>query len=394
MSEATSAESVRVREVSGTSRRSQRAELGALAFLLCVAAVAPLVVGLAKAAGLLVLAPFAAVLLALAVRRLARDGCARTASVTTDGLLLDGRLRLPRARVLSADEEAPHEPGAAWRVVVAARRSNLVLETESEAAARGLVRALGHTPDQRLGTFRFVAASQGQIARAVLAFVAASMLPVLPFLLSAPSGALQVGGVAIGLAVLPLIQRYFGVSVDVGLDGVRLRYRRRRRTGPGDRVVPLAALAAVRTARGSIRIEEHGVPVEALSSSRGHDAFLARLADARRLAEGARAATPAIAALPEEGYRSPAYPKDVLLRVVEDPRQSGASRATAAVALRASLDDEDRARIRVAAETTASAERRPCLAGAARPLRGARGDEWARVTPRGRRLAECPFLPS
>lgn len=378
MNVGTSAGAMRVREVSGVSRRSQRAALVALTFFLCVAALAPLVVGIAQAAGLLVLAPVVAILLALALRRLARDGRQRWATVATDGLVLDGVLRLPMARVLSADVEAPTEAGAAWREVLAARRSTLVLETETEADARELVRALGHTPDQRLGTFRFVAASQGTIAYAALVLAGVCMLPVLPFLLSVPSGALQVGGVAIGLAVMPLLQWYFGVSVDVGLDGVRFRYRRRRRTGPSDRVVPLAALAAVPTANGCVRIEEHGVPVEELSSARGHDAFLARLADARRLAECARAATPAIATLAEDGYRSPAYPKDVLLRIVEDPTQGGASRATAAAALRASLDDEDRARVRVAAETTASPELRAQL------------EEVAAGEPTDREVRGCP----
>jgi hypothetical protein len=64
-------------------------------------------------------------------------------------------------------------------------------------------------------------------------------------------------------------------------------------------------------------------------------------------------------------YRTPAVPPETLWRVLEDPRQPATARAGAAVALRGTLDDEARGRLRVATATCASAELRGAFEAAA-----------------------------
>lgn len=64
-------------------------------------------------------------------------------------------------------------------------------------------------------------------------------------------------------------------------------------------------------------------------------------------------------------FRSPALPPAVLLRVVEDATQHEDARVGAALALRDTLDDESRARIRAAAGACASTELRHALEAAA-----------------------------
>jgi hypothetical protein len=70
-------------------------------------------------------------------------------------------------------------------------------------------------------------------------------------------------------------------------------------------------------------------------------------------------------------YRSSAVTEEVLWSVVEDPRVDPTARAGAAAALAESTDESARARIRVAAESTAS----PKLRVALERIAGAQGDE-------------------
>lgn len=256
--------------------------------------------------------------------------------------------------------EAPNEVHAAWRVKLATWRANLLLDVASEAEARRLVRALGHTPDQRLATFRFFTGSEAKVRRVGVLFAAVSAGLILATAFWLPGWVSQIWGMCVGLTALPFISWYLSVTVEIGLDAVRLRYPRPRRAQRSDRVIPLAAVSAVCTG-DRLRIEEHGTLVEELFVRGGWDIFLSRLAEARRLAAAAHATTPTLATAPKEDYRSAAYPQDVLLRVVADPTQSAEARLTAARALHASLDHEERAQIRVAAQTTASPELRAQL---------------------------------
>lgn len=61
------------------------------------------------------------------------------------------------------------------------------------------------------------------------------------------------------------------------------------------------------------------------------------------------------------GPRTPAVPRDVLLRIVEDSRAAPIERASAAVAAIASGDEDAKKRVRIAAEATASPKLRVAL---------------------------------
>lgn len=91
----------------------------------------------------------------------------------------------------------------------------------------------------------------------------------------------------------------------------------------------------------------------------GFDAFMRRMEEAVRLSSEAAAPTVVAPAL-SAGYGQSAYPKDVLLRVVEDRAQDLMTRAAAADAL-SGIDLAERARVRTVAATTASADLREQL---------------------------------
>jgi hypothetical protein len=65
------------------------------------------------------------------------------------------------------------------------------------------------------------------------------------------------------------------------------------------------------------------------------------------------------------GYRAAAIPTEEMWRILEDPTSDATARAAAAVALRGSLDDAGRARVRAAAEESASPKVRVALQAAA-----------------------------
>ena len=65
------------------------------------------------------------------------------------------------------------------------------------------------------------------------------------------------------------------------------------------------------------------------------------------------------------GYRAASIPTEELWRILEDPKSDPTARAGAAVALRSSLNEEGRARIRVVAEQCASPKIRVALEAAA-----------------------------
>src|SRR6185437_807324 len=103
---------------------------------------------------------------------------------------------------------------------------------------------------------------------------------------------------------------------------------------------------------------------------------------ARTLAESASAATLAQAARGDGNYRAQGVTRDQLWEIVETANADGVARARAARALSAARNEEDRARLRAAAERCAEPETRAILehlaeaeaeaeeaAGAAVPLR-------------------------
>jgi uncharacterized repeat protein (TIGR03803 family) len=150
-----------------------------------------------------------------------------------------------------------------------------------------------------------------------------------------------------------LLLRRRHIKVDVGLDGIRVRH------GGHDRFMPFHAIEWVRALGPKVlSFQVRGEAEVRWFSFVGFDTFVHRVEEARRLADSQSGAPPVLAATSVNDYRQSAYPKEVLLRVVEDGGQNVVTRATAADALRFRLEPEERERVRTVAATTASADLR------------------------------------
>lgn len=190
---------------------------------------------------------------------------------------------------------------------------------------------------------------------------------------------------ALALCVLNLL---WPTTITVGHDGVLVASLVRRR------FYPLAALASVReTSWGVLLTLQSGREVEirtehnenvktsqrraalaaCIERRRAELALNEQPAPATLLARGGRDVTEWLRALHalrngEAGaYRAAAIPEEVLWRTVEDPASDPTVRAGAAVALRDSLDDAGRVRLRVAAAASASPRLRVALEKVASP---------------------------
>jgi hypothetical protein len=166
-----------------------------------------------------------------------------------------------------------------------------------------------------------------------------------------------------------------GVRVAIGADGVRLRRLLKR-----SRFVPFSAIRSIESDGRDIRIllrdgeaicfhfpaakgwqpllhkeqAEHSVALvarirERLGQAPGERPTLALARAGRPVGEWLRAIT----ARGEAPFRAQEIPDDELWAIVEDTSSTATARAGAAVVLRERLDDEGRARLRVAADACA-----------------------------------------
>ena len=156
-------------------------------------------------------------------------------------------------------------------------------------------------------------------------------------------------------SVLPLDDRVIHVARRDGTsDKLYTSMRRRSAFGgsdPGAVQKRDAVLARIREARAAFASGGPTADVSALIArgTRTHAAWLAELAKIRQGLTGGA------------GYRDVSLREDDLLRLVEDPKATEDARAGAALLLEGALDDEKRARIRVAAEASASPKLRVAL---------------------------------
>ena len=191
------------------------------------------------------------------------------------------------------------------------------------------------------------------------------------------------------LLALCVLNLLWPTTVSVGQDGVLVASLVRRR------FYPLAAMASVRetswgvllTLKSGREVEirtEHKESVERSQQRAAITACIERRltelapnevpAPATLLARGGREVTEWLRALRalrngEAGaYRAAAIPEEMLWRTVEDPASDPTARAGAAVALRESLDEAGRVRLRVAAAASASPRLRVALEKVASPI--------------------------
>jgi hypothetical protein len=272
------------------------------------------------------------------------------------------------------------------------------VELASDTDADDLLQALAK--DSQRATASFVATRGGMKSR-LRTFVAVIFLPfvatlAMPFLFSMGPGslvarnALMIGASfmvmgAVASLALAFAQLRRVTRLVVGADGVLARGTFRRnvfypyremievKRDDSDVVITLASTTneVVRYGLGGAR------KVYGAESAVALEACFARIVEARARHLAGESASDLASVLSRgsrdvltwrrslEGllgdsatYRTPALPPDRLWRVLEDPTQHEAARAGAAVALRGTLDDASRGRLRVATAACASSELR------------------------------------
>jgi hypothetical protein len=319
----------------------------------------------------------------------------RSAKVRADreGVWVDGTLAVPRAKISDGFFQ-PRAQGGSYgsSVRLVDKRRRVLFEAESsEVEALALLRALGLDPGSKRAEFSGSSPVYATLGRSMLMTFG---LMGLAMGLGIVMAALQVkgGGGPIPLLLVPFI---FGAMIPskiaVGVDGILVRWLWQKKFIPmaqisqvmpeGDRAI------RVLLADGSAEViytAMHRRNTWRSYTAQHRDAVLARIHEAliafrgrgptadvsAIVGKGTRTRSEWLAALEklraaEGGYRDAVVRDEDLWRVVEDPAAPEDARAGAAMLLRRSLDEAGKARVRVAAEATASPRLRVVLDTAA-----------------------------
>jgi hypothetical protein len=298
---------------------------------------------------------------------------------------------VPRSR-LRAGFVLPGE-GRSPRVLLRQRLGlPLELQTGSQEEARALLRALGLDVSQTVADFRILSRAR---ADPMVVFGMTLGVMVLGALLGAAMGSI-VRGLGPIFFVIPVLLMTAVLIVPthlrVGADGFEIRWMSTRRFVRYDEIAYLSrydkgwgrsriigldlSLRSGETLQlpvqdGNWDSDQIGLIEERIRE--GQDSLRRgdTVTDAALLERGARGMSDWVAELWAIGtdanvtLRTAPIPKDRLLRVVEDPSLGSSARAAAAVALRADLDDDARARLRVVGESTAEPRLRVAIEKAA-----------------------------
>lgn len=358
--------------------RSKGALIG---FLLALVGVFPIAVAI----GSVVLAMGALALAASAMSVLVSASRSAPAVVAIeDRAIVIGEVRLPRAEI----EQGYVVPGPLHpRVTIETRRAVATIDVRDEDEARALLAALGLGMERRFASFSGVARvgtrSGLAAAFAVLAgvgtIVAGAML-ALP-LLSVIGGALAAAFVAFAVpsrirvgADGIAIQNRFDVSTYRFADVVSVSPSERGiELHVSGRKVPVPLVA--RYTLGPLEREARDALVERIREGIARHATTDdRAADAHRLDRGKRPIAEWIASLvaAEEGdFRTAPLRSAELEAVLDDGASQAATRRIGAAVALSRRGDDARARVRVAAETTAAPKLRVALEAIASDAEGA-----------------------
>lgn len=326
----------------------------------------------------------------------------RPATVRADheGVWVDGKLVALRANVADGffqprsgrDPNKASSLGSSVRLVD--KRRAIVFEAEAhERDALDLLYALGLDPGSKRAEFTGSSPVFATVARN-MAFVAASVVALFVLSFGLAALGLELGGSLLPMLMVPwFLGAMLPSRISVGIDAVHLRWMWRTK------LIPMSKIAGIeRGEQRQIRLRLYDGSEELLYTSmrtnnyrmgndyaaQHRDAVLARIAEAHaafrargpaadvsslvgrgtRSREEWRAALAKLRAT-EGGYREAVVRDDDLWRVVEDPSAPEDARGGAAMLLRRSLDDAGKARVRVAAEATASPKLRVALDAAA-----------------------------
>lgn len=370
----------------GTVRTRRRSLLAAAVVVWLVgsfAAIAGFVLAAAGGILLALLGPLAFVLTSFgAMRAVNRWQLERRGLVRGDatGLWLDDELVVDRKHVRYA-HVVPTD-AAATTVRFAGRLLSKEVDVASEEEARALLASMRLEHGQSVarygvqwGSFRGMLATVGGTLAALAAALALAILAP-----SGPSAAL----VVLTWATMIVLGLRASTEILVGADGVRLRRRLSR-----ERFVPFHAIAKVTMEGRDLAFHlRHGEVLRVHHESSSKPRFGVELAnaaeDATQLAVRVNAGIEAHSASSRElahfargnrttrqwlddlvarddAYRTASTPADELWRVVADPALPATARAGAAYALRETLDDEGRTRLRVIADACAGPQLRVAL---------------------------------
>jgi hypothetical protein len=342
----------------------------------------------------------AGALATLAYAPVAKGLLLRKVVATPEGLLVDGALTVPRSAVRRAFVHALPEGEYAVLIERPWPRAHAVF-LGKRADADALVSALGQGPTGSVTRFRALPPWARHVRWLALLLTASPWAFVhLVRFLPTWSMVLLVGLYAVIALPLLLPQR-----VEVGQDGVYLRWLGKRR------FVAFARIDRALSTPFGVRLVLHDDrEIEILLSQKenasperdplleGIEQGLAAYRAAPRadeealLARGSRSLEEWTRAMRElgagsaGGYRAVAIPRERLWELVESPAAEASAREGAALALHASLDDEERARLARIAAVTASPRLRIALAGVAEERDGAR----VRVALEAAELEEAP----
>lgn len=307
----------------------------------------------------------------------------RDIEVSAEGVRVDGQL-LPRKRIAEGWYHPRVFSPSTIRLFDRHKRIVFEARVESEERAQEMLRALGLDASQKRVEFRTVSPLAERQDRMMLAAGLIVAVVTLLSRLSVHAGPVPLVTLIGLVAVFSLIP----AKVVVGVDGLLLKWLWRKRFISMKDIVSVQAQGETR-----ISIELTGGKYETIYTAspkrRGgvfnerRDVILARIHEALQshrasrsgadvtamVARGGRSLEEwkkALAALEagDAGYRQAAVREEDLWRVVEDPRAGEDARAAAALVLRRGLDEPGKARVRVAAEATASPRLRVALEAA------------------------------
>lgn len=316
-----------------------------------------------------------------------------------DGIHVDGVLAIPKNAIADGFFQPRLVPVRKGRPVRSSVRfvdrwKRVLFEAETEEhEALEMLQALGLDPGSKRAVFNGSSPVYGSIARNMaFVFGGAALFGALGFALSALG--LHRAQSMLPLMIFPwLLLGFLPTKIVVGIDGIHLGWLFWKKLVPMADITSVSPIddRIIHIARRDGTSQKIYTSMRRRSSFSGtdpyavqqRDAVLARIREARAafarggptadisslVARGSRTQAEWIAELAKirqglvggAGYRDVAVREDDLLRLVENPRATEDARAGAALLLKGTLDDEKRARIRIAAEASASPKLRVAL---------------------------------
>jgi hypothetical protein len=306
-------------------------------------------------------------------------GAEREVSATREGLWVDGKHVMPRERIVRAFGYVGEKDAYAVHVEGKRLRRSYTVWLDSEEQGRELLDALGLPAQDSTARFRALP-PWARHFRWLAITLTASPWMFFQLLRHFPPWTM---GVLVGLYSLVLLPALLPQHVEVGHDGIFMKWLGKRRFVPfskiegvtatktgvelgltNGRVLEIRLSQKDNTAAAEIHVLytriRDGIDAQRGLSHVDEEALLAR---SGRDIETWMREMRALGAGDLGGYRAASIPRERLWAVVENAAADPSAREGAALALSASLDDDDRARLLALSQKTASPRLRVALDG-------------------------------